>query len=382
MIRLVHTADVHLDRCYSSARFPSAFANRRRQSLRDAFTRIVRRAAEWPADALLVAGDLFEYDRVRRDTIAFLRSTFESAPHVPVFIAPGNHDPYLPDSAYATHPWPDNVFIFTSPTWAAHALDRVPLTVHGFGFDGPEVSRNPFGTLEVPQDSRVHVAVGHGSELGCLPPGKSAYAPFRAADATPKGLRYLALGHFHGARRVPSVNGAWVQYCGSPEGHDFGEPGLHGFVEIELDGPETRVREVPCASTVFESHTIDCTGFETSQQIVEAIRKLPAEVECKRVARITLRGVVPPSLLYETAAVQDAIRSAFDHVELRNELEAEEDFAELAREQTSLGTFIAEISAQIRDCADPRRRRMLERARELGLAAYRGQSLPLRGTGE
>ena len=198
----MHTADVHLDRCYSSARFPAAFANRRRQALRDAFLRIVARAGEWPADALLIAGDLFEHDRVSRDTAALLRRAFESVPHVPVFIAPGNHDPYLPDSPYAVQRWPGNVFIFPRPTWTAHALDRLPLTVHGFGFDGPDVSTNPFGSLTIPGDDRVHVAGAHGSEMGSLPAGKGAYAPFDAETATPDGLRYLALGHFHGAKLI------------------------------------------------------------------------------------------------------------------------------------------------------------------------------------
>ena len=36
------------------------FGNRRRQSLRDVFSAILRRAKEWPADAVLIAGDLFE----------------------------------------------------------------------------------------------------------------------------------------------------------------------------------------------------------------------------------------------------------------------------------------------------------------------------------
>src|SRR6185295_13967999 len=118
--------------------------------MRDAFLRIVSRAGEWPADALLIAGDLFEHDRVSHDTVAVLCGAFASIPHVPIFISPGNHDPYLSDSPYATQPWPENVFIFRKPQWTSHGLNRVPLTIHGFGFDGPDVSVNPFGTLQIP----------------------------------------------------------------------------------------------------------------------------------------------------------------------------------------------------------------------------------------
>jgi len=347
--------------------------------VRDAFLKIVKRAGEWPADALLIAGDLFEHDRVNGDTVAFLRAAFESIPHVPVFIAPGNHDPYLPDSPYATKRWPNNVFLFTTPVWTAHELARLPLTVHGFGFDGPDISSNPFGKLVVPNDDREHVAVAHGSEMGSLPPGKGAHAPFDANAAVPDGLRYLALGHYHGAKKIPVRNGVWVQYSGSPEGHDFGEPGLHTYAEVELDGRDIRVREVPSASAVFETHAIDCAKCESTQEIVDAIRALPAPDSVARIARIVLSGAAPQEIHAGLAAIYDALRTGFDHLELVDRLELEEDFAALANEQSSLGGFIAALNAQLRDTTDERHRAVLLRSREVGLAAYRGRTLPIRG---
>lgn len=381
MIRLVHTADIHLDRCYSSARFPAAFANRRRQSLRDAFLRIVARAGEWPADALLIAGDLFDRDRVSRDTIATVRRAFESVPHVPVFIAPGNHDPFVPGSPYAAERWPDNVFVFSGPTWTAHALERVPLTVHGFGFDGPDISANPFGTLRIPSDGRTHVAVAHGSEMGSLPAGKGAYAPFDAESAAPLGLRYLALGHFHGAKRIPVTSGVWVQYSGAPEGHGFGETGERVYIEAEIDGTAVYAREVTSSRTVFETHDLDCSGMETSQQIVDAIRNLPAARGTGAVARITLRGAAPPELRLEVQSVRDSVNGSFDYLELVEALETEDDYAALAAEPTSLGAFVREVNGQIRDAGDDARRAVLARAREVGVAAYRGRMAPVRGAG-
>ena len=379
VIRLIHTADVHLDRCYSSARFPAAFANRRRQSLRDAFLRIVARAGEWPADALLVAGDLFDHDRVSRDTVATVRRAFESVPHVPVFIAPGNHDPYVPGSPYASVRWPENVFIFSKPAWSDHALARIPLTVHGFAFDGPDISANPFGTLRIPGDGRVHVAVAHGSEMGSLPSGKDAYAPFDAVAATPAGLRYLALGHFHGAKHIPVPSGTWVQYSGSPEGHSFGETGERGFMEVEIDGDEMRVQQAVSSRTVFNVHEVDCSNMESSQEVIDAIRGLVPGGASGQVARVVLRGAAAPELRMEVFSIGDTVRDLFEYFELIDELDAEEDLASLASEQTSLGGFVREIDERIRDASDETSRSMLIRAREIGVAAYRGRMAPVRG---
>jgi len=183
-MKLIHTADIHLDICFAGWGVPAALGNRRRQSLRDVFHAIIERAGTWPADAVLIAGDLFERDRVSRDTIAFLVSEFKSIPHVPVFISPGNHDPFSPESPYAAENWPENVTIFKEPRWESHAVKGGLLTVHGFGFDGPSLSINPFGTLTI-EGKSIHVAVAHGSERGHQPPDKSAYAPFDARDAAP-----------------------------------------------------------------------------------------------------------------------------------------------------------------------------------------------------
>ena len=205
-MRFVHTADVHLDACFASSRMPARVANRRRQSIRDVFRGIVQRTRDWPADALLLSGDLFDQERVTRDTIAFLLSELASLGSIPVIIAPGNHDPYIAGSPYATEAWPENVHIFSKPSWTTLSLYEGRLCVHGFAFDGYDISSNPFGALQIegPQGA-LHVAVAHGSERGHQPPEGKSYAPFDAAAMAHPLLKYVALGHFH---RVTEIAGA------------------------------------------------------------------------------------------------------------------------------------------------------------------------------
>ncbi len=379
VIRIIHTSDVHLGACYADEHLPAAFGNRRRQSLRDVLQAILNRAAAWPADAVLIAGDLIEQDRVTRDTIAFLRAAFEAIDPIPVFVAPGNHDPAVSASPYRTEAWPNNVTIFTAPEWRAHALDERPLAVHGFGFDGPEISKNPFGTLAIPDDGRVHVAVGHGSEMGSLPPGKGAYAPFQAADATPEGLAYLALGHFHGHKLIEGPFATTVAYSGAPEGHGFGETGEHYHLEVEIEDEAVDVRPVVSNRTVFTVHSLDCSKFGSSQEIVESIRKLPKPDGPAIVARITLTGENRPEWCHEIPAIRDALAPELEYLDLIDTTTVAEDYVFLARERTSLGAFLARVNRELQDTPDPARQRVLERTREVGLAAYRGRELPLEG---
>jgi DNA repair exonuclease SbcCD nuclease subunit len=379
VIRIIHTSDIHLDACYAQERLPAAFGNRRRQSLRDVFQHILQRAADWPADAVLIAGDVFEQDRVTRDTVSFLHTALAAIQPIPVFIAPGNHDPAIPNSPYRTETWPDNVTVFTSPEWQAVEAPAAPLTIHGFGFDGIEISRNPFGSLAIPRDGRVHLAVGHGSEMGSIPPGKGAYAPFQAADATPDGLAYLGLGHFHGHKIIEGPYAATVAYSGAPEGHGFGELGERVYLEVEIENGQVRLRTVPCNRTLYFTDTIDCTNFGSSQQVVEAIRELPKPEGQSIVARITLSGENRPEWRHEIPAIRDALARDFEYLDLVDATLQAEDFTFLARERTSLGAFVARLNAELDDSTDLERRRMLVRARDVGLAAYRGRDLPLEG---
>ncbi len=374
-MRLIHTADIHLDTSFAASGMPVACANRRRQGLRDVFHALVERARIWPADALLIAGDLFELDRVSRDTVAFLQREFAYLAPIPVFLAPGNHDPYVPESPYATETWPPNVHIFRTPTWSSVETEDIPLTVHGFAFDGLDISANPFGALRAQQDGRVHIAVAHGSERSHQPPDKQAYAPFHAVEAACPGLTYLALGHFHAATPItgPFTTSMW--YSGMPEGRGFNDLGLRHYLEVDISDGIVRVDPMASSRVVYQAHTLSCSAFTTSQQLIEALRALPRNDGRGAMARVTLTGTAAAAWRGSIDAIRDAASSAFEHLDLIDRTEPEEDFVALGRDRTVLGLFAERMNEEIRDTSDPARRAMLLRARELGVAAYRGRNL-------
>ena len=87
MTKIVHFADLHLD---SRFRWAGEAADRRRENLRKTLRRIAALAQEVDAEALLCGGDLYEHERVSRDTAAFLQGVFAGLRPMRVFLAPGN----------------------------------------------------------------------------------------------------------------------------------------------------------------------------------------------------------------------------------------------------------------------------------------------------
>ena len=378
-MRLVHTADIHLDACFASLGAAPGFGTRRRQGLRDVLHLIVTRAREWPADALLIPGDLFDHEYVTRDTVAFIRSEFEALGPTPVVIAPGNHDPYVHDSPYATEPWPDNVFIFSQPAWSVQTFLEGRLVVHGFAFDGFDISSNPFGSLRIPGDEAVHVAVAHGTERAHQPPDGKTFAPFHAVDAEDDGLAYLALGHFHAPVQIEGDFNTCMYYSGAPEGHDFTETGPHYYIEVEIVDGAVQVRRVPSAQVAYTTCTIDCTGYDTAEQIVEAIQSHSESASLPQIARVMLVGFCPASVRSRIPGLPDAVEGEFEYLNLVDETRPIEDYQELARENTTLGAYVGKLNAEVEDAPDDARRCLAERAREVGVAAYRGQTPAIRG---
>jgi DNA repair protein SbcD/Mre11 len=377
-IRLLHTADIHLDASFAAAGMKASFGPRRRQRLREVLADAVRRAVDWPADALLIAGDLFDSGHVMHDTVEYVRNLFEDAAPLPVVIAPGNHDPYTPRSAYAAASWPGNVHIFNTPNWQAFDIGGA-LTVHGFAFDGPDISVNPFGKLAVPRNERTHIAIAHGAERGSLPEGQKLYAPFSAADASPPGLRYLALGHYHGLKRIEGPFDTEVWYPGSPEGHGFDELGARYWLEVEIDDERTRVTPVECARTIYIRKQIECGNLRTKQDVIDAIRAVRTDSARGCIAKIQLIGTAAAGWRNSIPEIESVLEQEFEALVLEDRTVPEEAYDQLAQDPTSLGLFVRRMNEVVANEPDSRQRRLYERARELGLAAFRGEQPPIAG---
>src|SRR6266849_4593650 len=95
-LRVLHTADVHLESDgYGDAHQQAAHTERGRRI----FQRIVDRALTDKVDLLLIAGDLFDHNRVSNEAVDFVRAELERL-RQPVVILPGNHDALRTNAIY------------------------------------------------------------------------------------------------------------------------------------------------------------------------------------------------------------------------------------------------------------------------------------------
>ena len=362
-MKLVVFSDLHLDAAFAWVGHGSQVARLRREALRSTLRRILDLAWAERADAVLCAGDLYEHDRYTPDTAAFLRACFDKAYPLRIFISPGNHDYYGPDSIYSTIGWSPNVRVFSESRLEPITLD------HGFTLWGA-AHKTPTGTpgfLESFKVDRggVNIALFHGSELGSLPDqgaGKSAHAPFREQDVEKSGLSHAFVGHYHCPR-----DAAFHTYPGNPDPLSFGETGPRGAVVatvLETGSIERSRRRV--AVTQLHEVTLDVTGCSTRQEIRDLLAGRLANL--RGASRVLVQGELAREVDLSESDLLGVTTDLDAYLIQFGRLEPAQDLASLASEPTVRGRFVKDVLAS--ELAEDERRRVIA----VGLRALEGRS--------
>ena len=303
-LRVIHAADCHLDA--PSRSLAREVRDRVEQSARTAVERLVALAVDREADALLLAGDLFDRDLVRIPTELWLPEVLgeATAAGVTVIAVTGNHDPGGGTGPLDRIGWPTARFhLIRDRTPRSIELRRADGELAGIvvaaGHESPRERDNLVATFpavaaDVPVIGLVHCQV-HGYE------GEhDRYAPCTTADLAGRGIDYWALGHVHTAIGVSSEPAAW--YSGCLQGRHFGETGAKGALDVEFgpEGPHVEFR--PLAPVRWQELVLDdLAAVDDTRGLVEHCERRFDDLARQRgvlpgqdwVLRVRLQGRTP-----------------------------------------------------------------------------------------
>lgn len=233
----LHTADWQIGRQYPA--FEPDNAVPMAAARLEAVHRLAQLAATEGAQAVLVAGDVFDAQTVSDKTV---RQLFQAMAGWagPWVLLPGNHDAALAESVWSRAQRlgvvPPNVHLALKPEVlllpeAGLALLPAPLTQRHTHND----LTTWFDTVDTPP-GLLRVGLAHGSITGILAEDIDSANPIAPDRATRARLDYLALGDWHGARQID----ARTWYSGTPEPDRFrnNEAGL--ALRVQIDGPGER----------------------------------------------------------------------------------------------------------------------------------------------
>jgi len=331
-MRFLHVADVHLDTSFAG-RSESA-RQRLREASREAFRRAVDLAVREEVHAFLVAGDLFDFDRLSLRTERFLLDQMGRLAEqgITVVYATGNHDPGAAPSGPRRLPWPQNVHVASDATprrilvndSSGEPVGYVTAAGHASAEERADLSRAfPRPTGELPQVALLHTQVHHS--FGAQQ--HHAYAPSELSFLLRSGYDYWALGHVHERQGLSLDPPIW--YAGSLQGRTHAERGERGALLVDLTDREAPTVEFrPLAPVRWETLVAD--RLDGVRSLDELLRHLQLAWEGERrregragalewMVRVVLTGPCP--LWAELRSEEDTEHVASELRELLGVLE-------------------------------------------------------------
>jgi DNA repair exonuclease SbcCD nuclease subunit len=364
-VRILHIADVHLDRPFVGMEVQAARA--RRAGMRSALDRCLELARSRDVELVTIGGDLWEDEHVTPDTIRWVADRLEHAGR-PVVIVAGNHDPLSPGGPFDRAPFGANVTVLE----ASDSLQRVEAggtILWGTSWRrGIALTAHALDGFHVPADGRRHVLLLHGT---CGAPfDGTQHCPFTAEDVRRAGFDLCLAGHLHAG----GVRDGLVVYPGSPEPLRWSENGRHtaAIVDIPPAG-EPRIELVDVNAGRYAVLRVDVSGASSSADVersaFDAVRALGDSQDLH--VRVELEGRVEPGCEPCHPRVREALCAAGPvSVELRDHTKPAFDLDALADGSGARAIFVTRMRERVATGDG-----VAELALELGLRALEGEAL-------
>ena len=290
MIKILHTADVHLDSPLRSlALRDSELRDTIAAASRSAFSQLVDLAISEEVAAILIAGDLFDGKERSARTGAFLTSELErlGKAGIKVFYIRGNHDAENPITG--TLDLPSHVHVFDARGGKEQLADDV--WIHGVSFADRHAPDSLLPRFKAPVQGAVNIAMLHSSLGGAA--GHDIYSPCSVADLAGMGFDYWALGHIH--KRQVHSQAPWVVMPGIPQGRDIGESGPKSVTLLTIDQGVIEVTEVRTSIVEFAQTEVDVTDADSDEALRGTLKRHLTAMRSKisapvGVIRLTMTG--------------------------------------------------------------------------------------------
>jgi DNA repair exonuclease SbcCD nuclease subunit len=356
MLRLIHTADVHLGARHDDLG-EQASAQRERQFA--AFRAAIDLALAEKVDLFLIAGDLFDSNVQPRRSVervaAELKRLVEAK--IRTVVIPGTHDVYDRASIYRAYNLPalagsgpdDDFVTVLDPDHPSVHLATCDVVVHGPVFSTKRAPHSPLRDIDATGDAAVatwRIGMVHGA---IAIPGKTDRdeVVITTDEIAATNLDYLALGHWHSAQAGKAGTVTYA-YAGAPEAValDQDRAGKVLLVELnERDGARTvTAEERQVGTTRFERHELDASVLTGQPALIETLRGM---ADPDLVLDVRLVGVRPDALDLDVEEIETALAPGFLKVRVRDASLPALTEGTLPSPDTIAGAFIRDLEARI-----------------------------------
>lgn len=354
-MKFVHIADLHLDAKFDSLGQIEGLPTKRRIEQRKAMRDIIDYIKENHIEILLIAGDLYEQKYIKKSSIEYINNLFLEIPNVKIFIAPGNHDPYISNSFYAMYNWAENVHIFKEK------IEKIDIDEHthiyGYGFTDFYCKGSEIEEIQIENKKDINILLTHGTLDGGEE--EREYNPLKGHKLKKLGFDYIALGHIHKPYYNEEKNQE-IFYPGSIISLGFDELGKRGILTGEIEKDSLKVEFIPIDKREFEEKEIDITNLSSNEDIITQIEEL--ELKEENFYKIILKG--KRFFKIDMQEIKKAIETA-NIIKIKDKTKTGIDIESLQKENNIKGIFVRNMLKKQED--ENLDKEFIEKAIEIGL---------------
>ncbi len=331
-MKIIHTGDIHLGSAMKSLP-PDKAALRKAEILED-FRNLAIYARNNGVRAVLIAGDLFDENKVSRQLKNEVFSIIAAASPVAFFYVSGNHD----DEFETNDLLPKNLYTFTqNHGWGSFALSE-DVTVTGM--DSKFMDRKTIPSLFL-QKHTFNIVILHGNVA------KDAEDSIPLAKLQGKHIDYLALGHIHKPMpKAEKLDGrGYYRYCGCLESRGFDECGPRGFFLLEIqNGALVSEAFLTLAKrSVYEVRT-DISYCNTYYDVERAVSQSVSSIDKQNIVKLVLCGKFRAGLRKDLALLSQRLNEVFFFAKVDDESSLYVNYTDYQNDISERGEFVREVS--------------------------------------
>jgi DNA repair exonuclease SbcCD nuclease subunit len=304
MLRFVHTGDWQIG---MKAAHVGPVGETVRAERLASVRRLVDVARQNEAAFLVVAGDAFEDNAIDRVLVQKIADSLGGFGR-PVYLIPGNHDPFVPGSLWHHPAWKShaNLQVIT----AAVPFSIASTTIYPCPLFEKHSQKDPTRWIDARDSQQICVGIAHGTVEGVSQDELDYPIPRDAAARS--GLDYLALGHWHSTATYGDRDLAVrMAYSGTHETTKFGERDSGNVLLVEIESRGTPPKITPIRTGRLNWRIIDREIDENStlSQLRQEIEET-ADVE-STLLDVRLRGVLSRDHQADLGRIGEVVQARF-----------------------------------------------------------------------
>lgn len=329
MIKIIHTADIHLG-SKINANLSGEKMEKRRLEVRGTFMRLVDFAKENDVKAIMLCGDVFESDNPFKKDKDWFYNLVEKHPDIDFLYLRGNHDS---NSESPLNKEFSNLILFDED-WSYKTYGNVVIG----GIELKDVNKKSlYSTLNL-NGENINIVMLHGNVSSSE--GKDNILINKLKD---KNIDYLALGHIHAYKQEKLDARGVYAYSGCLEGRGNDETGEKGFVLLTISNT-VESQFIPFSKRQIVEEIVDITDIADAYSVYQKV-KTTIKTSADNLLRVILTG---ENVIDDTSLESDLekmLENDYFSVTVKDKTTKKIDISKYEKDLSLQGEFVREVYA-------------------------------------